>query len=115
MAAQRWLEIEVEVLDTAARRGRGLLGRASLDPGRGVWISPCRQVHTLGLGFPIDVAFCGGDGTVLHVVAALTPWRVTRWVRGAAGALEVAAGVLAAGSVVVGDRLGWPGAPFSGS
>lgn len=115
MAHRRWLDIEVDVLDTAARRGRGLLGRASLGPGAGVWISPCRQVHTVGMRFPIDVAFCGADGTVLHVVVAMAPWRVTRWVWGAAGALEVAAGVLASGSVGTGDRLGWPGAPFSGS
>lgn len=115
MAAQRWLEIDVEVLDTGLRRARGLLGRASLEAGQGVWIAPCRQVHTAAMNFPIDVAFCTADGTVLHVVAPMRPWRVSRWVRGAAGALEVAAGVLSSGSVGVGDRLGWPGAPFSGS
>lgn len=115
MTVQRWLALDVEVLETAPLRARGLLGRASLHPGQGVWITPCRQVHTIGMGFPIDVAFCSGDGTVLHVVAVMPPWRVTRWVRGAAGVLEVAAGVLATEPVVVGDRLGWPDAPFSGS
>lgn len=113
VAVRRWLDVDVEVLDTAAARGRGLLARASLEPGAGVWIAPCRQVHTLGMRFPIDVAFCGTDGTVLHLATPLRTWRMTRWVRGAAGALEVAAGVLVAAEVDVGDRLAWRGAPFS--
>lgn len=113
MVVRRWLDVDVEVLDTAAARGRGLLGRASLDPGSGVWIAPCRQVHTIGMRFPIDVAFCAADGTVLHLSAPLPTWRMTRWVRGAAGALEVAAGALAAAGVEVGDRLAWRGGPFA--
>lgn len=110
---RRWLDVEVEVAGTATGRGRGLLGRSSLDPGHGMWIAPCPQVHTIGMRFPIDVAFCGGDGTVLHTVRSMRPWRVSRWVRGGAGALEVAAGVLGAAGVEVGDRLGWAGAPFA--
>lgn len=110
--ARRRLDIDVEVLDSAASRGRGLLGRGSLDPSRGVWISPCPQVHTFGMRFPIDVAFCSRDGTVLHMVAPMRAWRMSRWVRGA-GALELAAGVLGAAGVEVGDRLTWPGAPFA--
>ena len=26
-------------------------------------LRPCRQVHTIGMRFPIDVAFCAADGT----------------------------------------------------
>lgn len=113
MGARRWLDVDVVVLSSPVARGRGLLGRTSLDRGRGVWIAPCRQVHTFGMRFPIDVAFCGSDGTVLHLAAALRTWRLTRWVSGAAGALEVAAGVLVAAGVEVGDELGWRGAPFA--
>ena len=32
----------------------------------GLWISPCKQVHTFGMKFPIDVAFVGHDGEILH-------------------------------------------------
>ena len=46
-------------------RRRGLIGRDHLD---GVLVlRPCRQVHTFGMQFPIDVAFCDRYGFVLHV------------------------------------------------
>ena len=44
-----------EVAVTRKVRRRGLIGRDHLD---GVLVlRPCRQVHTFGLQFPIDVAF----------------------------------------------------------
>ena len=43
----------------------GSSGRDDLD---GVLVlRPCRQVHTFGMRFPIDVAFCDRYGFVLHV------------------------------------------------
>ena len=49
----------------ARSRRRGLLGRDHVD---GVLVlRPCRQVHTFGMQFPIDVAFCDRYGFVLHV------------------------------------------------
>ena len=36
-------------------------------PRRRARAAPCRQVHTFGMQFPIDVAFCDRYGFVLHV------------------------------------------------
>ena len=64
-----------EVAVTRGQRRRGLTGRDALD---GVLvIRPCRQVHTFGMRFPIDVAFCDRYGFVLHL-ASLAPRRVSR-------------------------------------
>ncbi|MCZ7535255.1 MAG: DUF192 domain-containing protein [Acidimicrobiia bacterium] len=53
-----------EVAVTRRSRRRGLAGRDALE---GVLVlRPCRQVHTFGTRFPIDVAFCDRDGFVLH-------------------------------------------------
>ena len=49
---------------------------------------PCRQVHTFGMRFPIDVAFCAADGRVLRVVADDGPGRVSRVVWRARFVLE---------------------------
>ncbi len=98
------------VVETAAgRRGRarGLLGRDSVPAGEALWISPCRQVHTFGMAFPIDVAFLDGTGRVLHTVVGMRPGRLSRIVWRAAGALEAAAGSLASWGVERGDVLAW--------
>ena len=51
-----------EVAVTRKVRRRGLLGRDHID---GVLVlRPCRQVHTFGMQFPIDVAFCDRYGFV---------------------------------------------------
>jgi protein-S-isoprenylcysteine O-methyltransferase Ste14/uncharacterized membrane protein (UPF0127 family) len=86
-------------------RLRGLLGRGPLAPGDGLWLRPCRQVHTFGLRDPIDVAFLDEGGRVLHVVEALAPWRISPYVAAAASVLELPAGTLARAGVCVGTRL----------
>lgn len=103
-----WLVRSDEVLATAEvvadRRGRarGLLGRRSVE---GVLVlRPCRQVHTFGMRFPIDVAFCDGEGRVLRC-ASLRPWRVSRPVARAAFVIEAEAGAFARWRLAVGDRL----------
>ena len=59
------------------RRLRGLLGLASSDfrNGSGLWIVPCHGVHTLGMGFPIDVIYLDRAMKVIHVQSDLRPWR----------------------------------------
>lgn len=66
-------------------------------------IEPARQVHTFGMRHPIDVCFCDRSWRVLHVVPALRPRRLTRWVAGARYAMEMRAGEL--GDVRRGDQL----------
>jgi uncharacterized protein len=89
-----------EVAVTRKVRRRGLLGRDHLD---GVLVlRPCRQVHTFGMQFPIDIAFCDRYGFVLHV-AQLRPGRVTRYVFHAYFAIEAAAGSFERWQIGLGD------------
>jgi len=55
-----------EVADSRTERRRGLLGRTDLDGA--LVIRPCRGVHTIGMKFPIDVAFLDGDGVVMKTL-----------------------------------------------
>ena len=90
-----WLVRDDEVLATAeiastrrARR-RGLLGRDGVD---GVIVlQPCRQVHTFGMRFPIDVVWCDAHGQVLRV-ARMKRARVSRPVLRARFVIETEAG-----------------------
>jgi uncharacterized membrane protein (UPF0127 family) len=103
-----WLLRDGEVLasltiaSSRADRRRGLLGRDGLDGA--LLIERARSVHTFGMRFPIDVAFCDDDLVVRRTVA-LRPGRVTRPVRGAHSAIEAEAGAFATWGLVVGDEL----------
>lgn len=99
------LATSLERAERMIPRMRGLLGRASLAEGQALWITPCASVHTAGMRFAIDVAFLDASGRVLRRYDALRPWRGTRLVRGAVGALELPAGTLARTDTRVGDVL----------
>ncbi|MFN0090078.1 MAG: DUF192 domain-containing protein [Acidimicrobiales bacterium] len=95
----------VEIADTLPERLKGLLGRRSIE---GVLLlRPARAVHTLGMRFPIDVAYCAGDGDHLTVLKARTmkPHRVAAPVRRANVVLEAEAGALDRWGVRAGDCL----------
>ena len=91
-----------EVAVTRRLRAKGLMGREDLE---GVMVlRPCRQVHTFGMRFPIDVAFCDSEGIVLRTVS-LVPWRVSPYVHKAAFAIEAHAGAFERWQLRAGDRV----------
>ena len=91
-----------EVAVTRRSRRRGLRGRATLE---GVLVlRPCRQVHTFGTRFPLDVAFCDRDGFVLHMTH-LAPRRISRPVPRAYFAIEANSGCFDRWGLAVGDRV----------
>jgi len=88
-------------------RALGLMGRARLDPGEGLRIRSCGDVHTFFMRFPLDLVFLGADGIVVRVIRGVRPWRLAFGGPGAHDVLEVAAGWMAAGAVAPGDRVSW--------
>jgi uncharacterized membrane protein (UPF0127 family) len=65
----------LEVAGSFLSRGRGLLGRDGLEGA--LLLDPARSVHSLGMRFPIDVAFCDRTLVVVDTVH-LPPHRLTR-------------------------------------
>lgn len=96
---------KVRTAGTFLSRLAGLLGTAGIEEGGGLWIVPCRGVHTLGMRYPIDVAFLDARGVVVGILEGLPPNRVGRVFRDARGALELRAGTIAATGTEPGDRL----------
>jgi hypothetical protein len=103
-----WLVRDGEVLAAAEmartrrERSRGLLGR---DGFAGAMVfRKCRQVHTVGMRFAIDVAFCDADGRVLRI-STLRPWRISALVWRAATVIEAEAGAFERWGLRVGDRV----------
>jgi uncharacterized membrane protein (UPF0127 family) len=89
--------------DTFLTRLKGLLGRTSLPPGDGLFISHCTSVHSIGMAFAIDVLHLDKHGRVKRVLANMKPGRVGPWVPGGASVLELPAG--ACGTTHVGDQI----------
>lgn len=79
------------IADRPWARMRGLLGRDGLGEGEGLLLKPCGSVHTLFMGFPIDVVFLDRELSVVAVRPEVPPWR-TAGARGAKVTLELAAG-----------------------
>ena len=55
-----------EIADGRRERGRGLLGRDGIEGA--LVLDPCRWVHTIGMRFPLDVAYLDEDGVVVKTV-----------------------------------------------
>ena len=84
-------------------RLRGLLGRPPLAAGQALLIVPCQSVHTVGMGYPLDVVHLDRHGVVLRVVRELKPWRFGPLIWRSRMVLELPAG--AAAGTAEGDRL----------
>lgn len=101
-----WLVSNGRVLASAERandrraRSRGLLGRDGV--GGALLIAPCRWIHTVGMRFPIDVAYLAADGTVLKTVR-MRRHRVGAPVLHARSVVEAEQGAFARWGLRVGD------------
>ena len=94
MDAESGIEIagNVRLAGSLWDRLRGLTGIRSLEPGSGLWLSPCNGIHTFGMRFPIDVVLLDRHNRVLEVVSALRPNRLLMPRRGGFSTLELPAG-----------------------
>jgi uncharacterized membrane protein (UPF0127 family) len=92
----------LEVAPSRRARARGLLGRDGIDGA--LMLSPSRAVHTLGMRFAIDVAFCDADLRVLRVVT-MPRHRLSRPIWRSRSVIEAEAGAFARWNLRPGDQL----------
>lgn len=75
----------VKLASSVASRLRGLLGRG--DYPHTLLLAPCNDVHTFGMGRPIDIAFVDSGGLVLEAHREVGAFRRVRC-KGAAATFE---------------------------
>jgi uncharacterized membrane protein (UPF0127 family) len=104
---QTCLATELSLADTHWLRLRGLVGASEQDfrDGCGLWIVPCRGVHTFAMSFPIDALYLNRDGIVVHVERKLQPWRFAPVRMQAATVLELPSGKAVETETAVGDKI----------
>ena len=93
----------LEVADDVRTRSRGLMGRETFDGA--ILLKPAMQVHTIGMRFPIDVAYLDRDLKVVAIVTGMRPRRLGRPRFGARAVVEAEAGAFERWRLRVGDEL----------
>lgn len=86
-------------------RTRGLLATPPLKDGQGLLINPCNWIHTLGMGYPIDVLYIDRGHRVVRISEGVKPNHIGPLVRKAEAVIELPAGRIAASGTEVGDQL----------
>jgi uncharacterized protein len=104
---QTYLATCLAVADGHWSRLRGLIGTKAgqFNEGKGLWIVPCRGVHTLGMSFSIDVLYLTPQKTVVHLERNLQPWRFAPIRMQAASVLELPGNTLQATGTSIGDEI----------
>ena len=92
----------LEVAETREERMTGLLGREGIDGA--ILLRPARSVHSVGMTFTLDVAFCTKDLVVLRTIA-LRPGRMTRPSLRGGVIIEAESGSFERWKLQPGDRL----------
>jgi uncharacterized membrane protein (UPF0127 family) len=92
----------LEIAESRRDRRRGLLGRDGIEGA--ILLRPARSVHTVGMRFPLDVAFCDADLRVVRVVR-MPRHRVSRLVWRSRAVIEAEAGAFDRWKLRPGDEL----------
>lgn len=95
----------LEVAESLMARGKGLLGRSSLDADHALWIHDCNSIHTFFMKFAIDCVFVDKSLKVKAIYENVQPWRLVLPIWGARSVVEMAAGSARRLNVNVGDQL----------
>jgi uncharacterized protein len=101
----------LELAESLWARFLGLMGRAAIRPGDGLWLAGTNGIHMFFMRFPIDAVFLGkrrpdGLREVRAIRTGLRPWTgLVPLVRGADGVLELPVGAVAASGTAVGDLV----------
>lgn len=102
-----YLATDLMLADTHWTRLRGLMATDAekFPQGSGLWIVPCRGVHTFGMRFAIDVVYLSAEQKVVYVQENLRPWRMApvRW--SAVSVVELPPGTIGQTQTGVGDVI----------
>lgn len=91
-----------QIAEIRRDRRRGLLGRDTFD---GAFVlRRCRWIHSIGMRFPIDVAFVNDEGVVIKIIE-LRRHRISTPVRRASFVIEARRGSFERWGLRLGDLI----------
>lgn len=96
---------QVRLANNFFLRLRGLLFTKSLPSGKGLLISPCKSIHSIGMSYAIDAVFLDSTNNVVGVISDFKPGQISAIYWKAVNCLELPAGTIAQSSTVIGDKI----------
>src|SRR6266496_2788614 len=98
---------DVRIANTHWTRLRGLIGtnESAFRAGQALWIVPSRGVHTIAMGFPLDVLYLDRARRVIHFEESVRPWRFAPIRVSAASVLELPTGTIRKSRTEIGDEI----------
>ena len=102
-----YLATRLAIAGTHWSRFRGLMCArdSKFRAGDGLWIVPCRGIHTFAMNFPIDVAYLDSNRVVVHIEENLKPWRLGKIKMGATSVIELPSKTLTTSRTAIGDEI----------
>ena len=101
----RLIAENIHVAKSFLTRLVGLLGKKTLEPGEGLLLMPCRQIHTWFMSIDIDVVFLDTNGQIMASIAGMKPGLASPRVKNCCRVLEMAAGSIARHDLLIGTVL----------
>jgi len=95
----------IEVAGSFFSKLTGLIFKKNLKRGSGFLIENCNTIHTLWMRFSIDVLYLDKDGSILHILHSVKPFRFTSSIKGAVKVLEIKSKAAAKLGLQAGDIL----------
>jgi uncharacterized protein len=104
---ETFVATDTSVADNYLRRLVGLLGKSRrwANNGSGLWIVPCKGIHTIGMMFPIDLIFLDKDHEVVYLEEHVRPFRISKVSLKSSSVLELPVHTIYRTGTRVGDRL----------
>ncbi len=102
---QQQLISDLKVATSEWARGKGLLGKKSLDREEALLIPRCNSIHTFFMKFSIDCVFVDKDMRIKAIHSQVKPFKIVWPVWGARSVIELAAGRAQDLNLQVGEQL----------
>jgi len=95
----------VRYAETWWDRIAGLIPRAKVAAGEGLWFRRCSAIHTMFMRSAIDVLFLDSERRVIEMHPRVPPNRPFVTCFGASNVVELGAGAIASRRIRLGDRI----------
>jgi|LGVE01.1.fsa_nt_gb uncharacterized membrane protein (UPF0127 family) len=83
----------------------GLLNDKKIDGQQGLLLFKCKQIHTIGMNFPIDVVFISKEGIILYIENDFAKGKISHYIKNSYYALELKANVASFYALKIGDTI----------
>ncbi|GAM15625.1 DUF192 domain-containing protein [Mesobacillus selenatarsenatis] len=99
------LAADVKIADTFFSRFKGLMLTDSLPVGHGLYIQPCRSIHTFFMNYSIDVLYINENYEIVGADEQLEPAKMGKRYKGAYSVFELPEGTIMNTGTKVGHSI----------